>query len=51
MERGAGCELALVFREQQATLGRSIVARESSEFFIEVLEAEAEAEGLRVLQK
>jgi hypothetical protein len=51
VEGDAGGELAVAFGKQQATLRRGVVSGEFSEFFIEVLEAEAEAEGLGVLQK
>jgi hypothetical protein len=51
MECDAGRELASVFREQQAAFRWSVVAGEFRELFIEILETEAEAKGLRVFQK
>ncbi len=51
MERDAGCELTFALDQQQAALWWSVVTGKLGEFFIEVLETETEAEGLRVLQK
>ena len=42
---------AFICRKQQAACWRGVVAGQAGEFLIEVLEAEAEAEGLRVFQK
>jgi hypothetical protein len=43
--------VAFVFGQQQATGGRSVVAGQIGEFLIEVLEAQAEAEGLGVFEE
>ena len=51
VQSDAARELAFVFGEQQAAFGWSIVAGEFGEFLVEVLEAEAEAEGLRVFEE
>jgi hypothetical protein len=51
MERNAAGELAFIFHQQQAALRRSVVTRKSGKFLVEVLKAEAEAQGLRVLQE
>jgi len=51
MEGDAARELTLAFYKQEAALRRSVVARQSGEFSVEVLKAETEAEGLRVFQK
>ena len=51
MQRNASGELAIVFGQQQPSLGRSVVAGKSGQFLIEILKAQAEAQGLRVLEK
>jgi hypothetical protein len=51
VQGNAARELVFVVCQQKAALGRSIVAGETGEFFVEVLKAEAEAEGLRVLEE
>src|SRR5271168_555979 len=51
MQRNAACELTVTLYEQQAALWWSVVAGESGKFLVEVLKAEAEAQGLRVLEK
>src|ERR1700686_4624846 len=47
----AACELVFVGGEQKPTFGRSVVSGETGQFFVEVLKAKAEAEGLRVLEE
>ena len=51
MQRDAANELIVVFREQQAARRRSIVTRQFCEFLVEVLKAQTEAKGLRILEK
>ncbi len=40
-----------IFGQQKAAFWRGVVAGEAGEFFVEVLKAEAEAEGLRVFEE
>ena len=47
----AACELPFVRCQQKAAFGRSVVAGKAGEFLVEVLKAEAEAEGLRVFEE
>jgi hypothetical protein len=51
VERDASRQLAFIFCQQQAAMGRCIVARKPGEFLIEVLEAKAEAERFCVLEE
>ena len=45
------CDFAFALCQKQPARRRRIVTRQLREFFIEVLEAQAEAKRLRVLQK
>ncbi len=45
MQRHASGCLAFMSSQQQQAMGRGIVSRQLSEFFIETLEAQAETEG------
>ena len=47
----AAGQFAFEFRQQKTAVGRGVVAGQSREFLIEVLEAEAEAERLRVFEE
>src|SRR5215469_2718701 len=47
----AGRQLSFIFSEQKAPVGRGVVTREMRKFGFEILEAEAEAQGLRIFQK
>src|ERR1700686_1782681 len=47
----AARELVFVGGEQKPAFGRSVGPGETGQFFVEVLKAEAEAEGLRVLEE
>src|SRR5579864_5899211 len=51
MKRDASSNLAFVLRNQQTSVGRRIVSRQSRQLLIEALEAQAEAQRLCVFQK
>ena len=51
MQGDAAGELGVEFRQQKAAGGRSVVTGKLGEFLVEILEAEAKAEGLRVLRE
>src|ERR1700687_2581288 len=51
VQSDASGELVFAGCEQKPALGRSVVTGETGQFFVEVLKAKAEAEGLRVLQE
>jgi ABC-type uncharacterized transport system substrate-binding protein len=43
--------LTFVLGQQQATGWRCVLARQASEFLVEILKAQAEAQGLRVFEE
>jgi hypothetical protein len=47
----AAGELAFVFGQQQAAFRRGVIAGKAGEFFVEVLKAQAETEGLGVFEE
>jgi len=51
MESNASGQLGFILCQQKAAVGRGVVAGEAIEFLVEVLKAEAEAEGLRVFEE
>ncbi|SPF47026.1 hypothetical protein SBA1_700019 [Candidatus Sulfotelmatobacter kueseliae] len=51
MKRDATRELPFVFGQQQAAFGRTVVARQASEFLLKILEAQTEAQRLRVFEE
>ena len=51
VQRDAPGEMLVVFGQQQTAVRRDVIARKLREFFIKVLEAEAEPERLCILHK
>ena len=51
MQSYAPRQLSVVFRQKKAAIRCGIVARKPSQFLLEVLKAEIDAERLRILQK
>jgi hypothetical protein len=51
MKGGAAGELAIVFCKEEATVGRGVVSGEACQFFVETLEAQAEAERFAVYEE
>jgi len=51
MQSNASRQMSFVFRQQQTASRRRIVAGKFRELHFEILEAEVDAERLRVLQK
>ncbi len=51
VQSDAACEVSFTLGEEQAAFRWSIVTRKSGELLVEILEAQAEPEGLRVLEE
>ena len=51
MKRDAACYLTPILRHKKTAAGWNVVSGKSGEFLIEILEAQAEAERLGILEK
>src|SRR5882724_10517313 len=51
MKRGAARDFAVMFGEEKAAAGRGVVSGQARQFFIEILEAEAETKGIGVFEE